>query len=416
VNVDDNPDQPSDDEDLPTGRSDVGPEESSSEPGAIPEPDTTASADVADGPDNTKRPGVDLSSLGVDLSYIESFRETLNALTQPFAEIQRTWTDALKIEFPLSFFPTDWDKITALNAEFTKIQGRYAEWAKVVEDAEWTQKINIPALDYAKDITFPTFDTAWLKPLADQVSVSFAGLNTDALDRIQQYFRQEQELARRDAPDNWTGLDDSFDLIKLLMLAERGIPVAWVPSAEVLTDLTDTPEAEQFDVLLSHKANLLTSCDLALRSTLTGSLSEQAALLLKVVKALESGMNEPAQALAASVLDTVLRKSFLPPRLRYYGALIKKIEGFEERPFREIRWLATYWPVLQAFGEFYEHKGDPIPLAFNRHATSHAAGDIQYNEINALTAVLLATSVLCECHAQDVQGHQQSTDPDDPPA
>ncbi|MXG29806.1 hypothetical protein [Streptomyces sp. YIM 132580] len=41
-----------------------------------------------------------------------------------------------------------------------------------------------------------------------------------------------------------------------------------------------------------------------------------------------------------------------------------------------------------------------MPVGFNRHATAHAAGTVQYTASNAMTALMLAVSVLREIEAQ----------------
>lgn len=44
--------------------------------------------------------------------------------------------------------------------------------------------------------------------------------------------------------------------------------------------------------------------------------------------------------------------------------------------------------------------GDPIPVEFNRHASVHAAGAVQYHPANALIALMIATSLLREAQEE----------------
>lgn len=49
---------------------------------------------------------------------------------------------------------------------------------------------------------------------------------------------------------------------------------------------------------------------------------------------------------------------------------------------------------MKACDSLWDH--DPVPTAFNRHATVHAAGPTQYTVANALTALMLAVSLVRE--------------------
>jgi len=62
---------------------------------------------------------------------------------------------------------------------------------------------------------------------------------------------------------------------------------------------------------------------------------------------------------------------------------------------------ATLAPVVLAFTEFWS--GDPVPTRYNRHATAHATGAIQVTKLNAIAAILLATSLLRELYEQDAE-------------
>ena len=45
----------------------------------------------------------------------------------------------------------------------------------------------------------------------------------------------------------------------------------------------------------------------------------------------------------------------------------------------------------------------PVPTRYNRHATAHATGAIQVTKLNAIAAILLATSLLRELYEQDAE-------------
>ncbi|MGW3875981.1 hypothetical protein ACWD95_43635, partial [Streptomyces sp. NPDC005069] len=66
----------------------------------------------------------------------------------------------------------------------------------------------------------------------------------------------------------------------------------------------------------------------------------------------------------------------------------------DESTILEFRQACVLAPFVSACEDFWAP--DPVPASFNRHATVHAAGPTQYTEANALTAIMLAVSVLRE--------------------
>ncbi|MCU1661503.1 MAG: hypothetical protein JWR58_1568 [Pseudonocardia sp.] len=80
---------------------------------------------------------------------------------------------------------------------------------------------------------------------------------------------------------------------------------------------------------------------------------------------------------------------------RYYAKAKSEITNrHENASIAEMRWGFVHMPAIVVLDEFWEYKGDPIPTKFNRHATVHAAGRVQYTPANAV----LATSLVGEAH------------------
>jgi hypothetical protein len=362
-----------------------------------------------------------LNSIAPSMTSISSM------LNQTFynqmADVQRKLADIATIPTPPIVQVTqgiDWAKLIESNvagqaAKIAEMQQNITNIAKAqlvpaIQALDWSKMVTVPVLGYMKQFTFPAVDTSWLKPLADQVGKTLAGFDTDFIRKLQERARREQEFLRREGPDNWTELGESVNIFILLGLAEEGIPVTWVPGPVVLEALTTTDKSDRLSTLLSHRDDALDDCDSALGQPTTGPLTEQASLLTQAVGAMRAGLFAAAQALAASVIDTVIRKAFLQPQRRYYSAVQEKIENSYEAQLVDLRTAVTYWPILPAFGEFYENRGDPIPSDFNRHATAHTVGFTQYTEANALLAVLLATSVVREAHIQLTTPTQPDTE------
>ncbi|MBT2539651.1 hypothetical protein J7E99_02725 [Streptomyces sp. ISL-44] len=64
----------------------------------------------------------------------------------------------------------------------------------------------------------------------------------------------------------------------------------------------------------------------------------------------------------------------------------------DDPTIRQFREVAAFLPFPKALESFWPPA--PVPGHFNRHATAHAAAATQYTPVNAVTAVMLAVSVL----------------------
>lgn len=210
------------------------------------------------------------------------------------------------------------------------------------------------------------------------------------------------ELFRAYQPANWhSAIDEDVHTIDLLDLARDGLPTTWVPGPVVLRALALAAEDQRQQILLDHEEQALDDCTDALAVVVGGPHDAQARLLEQAIGAMRASLPAGAQAIAANVLDTVLRATTSP--WSGYKNWLRQHPDDDEFTIGQLRYVATMAPVRPALEEFWPQKGDPIPVLFNRHATSHAAGDIQYNDVNALIGVLLATSIVREFHEQHLE-------------
>ena len=93
-------------------------------------------------------------------------------------------------------------------------------------------------------------------------------------------------------------------------------------------------------------------------------------MLNEAIDVAADGKLAAAQALAASVFDTILRHTFKPQRMRGYYEKVKAEIGsrHETALISELRWGIVHLPVVVALDLFDQPKGDPISSTFNRHA------------------------------------------------
>jgi len=203
-------------------------------------------------------------------------------------------------------------------------------------------------------------------------------------------------------PDNWQGQGLRYSAMVPVM--QEGFPLAWVPPASVIRELlaADGTQARA-EVLERCRVEILASCRTALSGVGDSSFAAQTALLEECVRMAEHGMFGGAQALAANVWDTFLRglvranPDWLNGRGHWpgYRKVLTKLPAMDdEATIGQFRDAAPFLPFTAVLREFWG--GNAVPLYFNRHATAHGAGAVQYTPANAVTAIMLAVSVLRE--------------------
>ncbi len=140
-----------------------------------------------------------------------------------------------------------------------------------------------------------------------------------------------QEPIRRYSPDNWHDLESGeLDVVDLIQ--ESGIPVIWVPRAEVIEALLAADSAARYAALVSSSADLLEDLEAAL-STARGAdvqgHAEAIEFANKAVAATSDGHWWATQALAASGLGQVIH------RVLEYRVFRDAYKQFSERDIEE---------------------------------------------------------------------------------
>ncbi|MGI5507438.1 hypothetical protein [Lentzea sp. CA-135723] len=200
------------------------------------------------------------------------------------------------------------------------------------------------------------------------------------------------KIMREEGPPNWKGLTDE-QLDAVIATATSGIPVAWVPRAEILQVLLAADEADQLTVLNAHATAIVDDCAAAVSQARSGEFDELAGYVEEAISAYRAGHLAASQALSASIIDTLLRVTVLEPVKYGYYKTVK--DTIAEGPDCVPRVIACL-PVLNALENFDGHSD--VPAKFNRHASAHAVYAQQYTSTNALISLMLATSMLRQAH------------------
>jgi hypothetical protein len=238
------------------------------------------------------------------------------------------------------------------------------------------------------------------------------GIN-ETLTRIASSFPDDWESP------NWKGdafhrdgiLDlDMFEIADDVMKAE-GIPLAYVPRAEVLNELLLAPNDDtRRAILIDRRPEIVKDRAQVLDEVTDPRLQPLREQCGKALDALRYELDEPAQSHAANVFDRILRdimrNGVLEPESvdKYIhheraAKYLKRRAVHDDIAIDEFRVGCVVTPTILALKEYAPGR-TPIPRTFNRHATAHAAhSTMQFTPANALIAVMLTTSLLRESQA-----------------
>lgn len=210
-------------------------------------------------------------------------------------------------------------------------------------------------------------------------------------------------------PPNWDDLDwQDLDLV-IELVSNEGLPLAWVPSPEIVSELAHAPDTSTRDaILIARRSDITHDCRKVLAEVSRAELAEMASAAAEAATAVERGLHRAAQALAANVFDTALRHivrgGLLLPELTGkqfdYRTLKKKIaphlisDDLEINRFRAASVLSPVVPALARFDP--ANSQDPAGVRFNRHATAHRVDTVQFTPENAIISLMLAVSLVRE--------------------
>lgn len=326
----------------------------------------------------------------------------------------------------------------ALVPQFTRLfEG--GPLAKVIKDFSYTGRLVgagrlidttkfFPAASVAKSLSSLTIDPPWMKTLtlinsdvyksaglgqsnltalsgrlvknadfdfgsnatAAKFANQFASQQTSFLSRLQPLLAK---LSSRFYPPNLraiTGL--TIEEVEAVVMLD-GIALYSVPRTEIAEQLVhaQTTSARR-DVLGRRWKAISTDCRTAVQNCTAEPVARYGVFLLSALDALDSGNTNAAQAMAASVIDTVINEYFGSDRQKYTpGGKTKDTAAYEGFTLRE---FVAFAPLWQAYQPYWTSKGDPIPQSFSRHATVHGVSARQFSRRNAVQAVMFAAGLL----------------------
>jgi hypothetical protein len=151
-----------------------------------------------------------------------------------------------------------------------------------------------------------------------------------------------EEQLRAGAPPNWQFADDWPRLSMISETVEQhGIPLAWVPRADIVVALVHAEGIEaRRAILADHEADIIQDCFTCLDDIEAPELAEFVANAREAARAFQGQYAKPAQALATVVLDAVLRLLFATPSCSYGGVRHQLASVWDNAP---LRYMPRHW-------------------------------------------------------------------------
>ena len=218
-----------------------------------------------------------------------------------------------------------------------------------------------------------------LAPLFDNLADNFAGIHRALLPpNLREVWEKVSPTQVRD------------------FVREEGIPLYLLPRPSIGVELLTAPTHTAHRAVLGRRFHLLLDdCEKVLDGCTDPTWSDQVFFLRDTVAAARAGHTPSAQALAASVLETLFTR-WAPDKRDQRRLKSRAQSGNPPTEIVDENLALTYvmLPVWNAYTTYWAHRGDPIPRDFARNASAHSVGRRQYNKRNCVQSIMLATGLL----------------------
>lgn len=217
---------------------------------------------------------------------------------------------------------------------------------------------------------------------------------------VEELARASQEwLSHLDAavPPNWRELTHPQMFAAIDLMHGVGCSLVGTPPAPVIEELLDAPTGDDRRAILLRAASTITSdVDEALCRLAGTEHHECANAAREALAAWRSGHHRASQALTTAALTTTLhehmqQRSHTKIRAEFLQAQMDQGE------LSDFRWIAVQGAVARVLDP-YDPLLAPPRSDYRRNASAHRVAHPQYRPANALSAIMLLTSLMVELH------------------
>lgn len=194
-------------------------------------------------------------------------------------------------------------------------------------------------------------------------------------------------------PSNLQDIEDlEFEAVEAVVMLD-GIALYGLPRQELAEKLIRAETTAARRAILGRRWRAIsTDCRAAVDACNSSTVAPYVSFAVAALDALDGEHTEAAQALAASLLDTVVNGYF--GKQRFELTPNRKTTTPAEYEKFTLREFIVFAPLWQAYQKYNIEDGDPIPNTFSRHASVHGVSARQFSRRNAVQAVLFVSSLL----------------------
>lgn len=231
------------------------------------------------------------------------------------------------------------------------------------------------------------------------------------------YDRKLTELPRLLLPPNLREASDDITAGDVLnFLEEEGIPLYLIPRASIGRRLVLSKDhASRRKVLNDRFTDIVEDCTALLEACTEPLVRDEVDFIQDGIGALKTGYFASAQAVFTLTLDSLIFR-FYPDRDARRKLTNRKKGAQMPDAINDmgIRNAYVWLPIWNAHEEFWQHKGDPIPNDYSRHATVHGVSKRQFNKRNCVQSLMLSSSLVGYAD-QLAKAREGVKDGDEPP-
>lgn len=265
-----------------------------------------------------------------------------------------------------------------------------ADLARVTNPKIELSNIALPALRLDYQSLFPNLERL-NQQILTQLTPTFTAFRDLQREQFARTFANLTKLTEAMWPPNWKGAGAPSDDLLDRLLLDEGLCLAWVPPASVLGRLftAKTPQQRR-KIIGGNWKRIAVAARAELEHVTAPRLKHHVSFAHKALDAVLNGNHQAGQALAANLLDSILKSEFTQSDRVSITSQKNRLD-IGDYPARLALVLGGIWG---AYGEYWPERGDPIPLQFSRHASAHGVSKRQYSRINATISLMHVTALL----------------------
>lgn len=192
-------------------------------------------------------------------------------------------------------------------------------------------------------------------------------------------------------PPNWRGDQVSIPSNLEQLLLDEGLPLAWVPPRSVIVKLFAAGTAAERRKIIGDRWKMITkACLQELHGIEQAGLAAHVEFAVEAAESLLEGRAKSSQALAANLLDSILRAEFSDDDRRAITGQHVRL-SIEDYP---LRIAIVFGGIWGSHGQYWPERGDQIPRNFSRHGSAHGVSRRQYSRVNAVLALMHVVALL----------------------